>query len=166
MNFRNSVAALLAVMCAGIVLFSGSATGSMKPGAVVEAAGQFPQGGPGGGHPDGGGPGGFGPRGLNLTDAQREQIRAIQTAENARIQSFLTQVRTTRCAIETATAKGQFNETQIRSLASAASNAEVELAVSRERVQAAIYNQVYTADQKAKVDAAEAERTARLCGSN
>ncbi len=126
--------------------------------AVAVFAGQGPGGqrGPGGpppGRPGGpGGPGGGMPlRFLDLTDAQKEQVKAIHEAERARIEPALKQMEEAHKALDAATAKGQFNESQVRAIAATIAQAQTELTVSRARQEAAVY-QVLTAEQRAKLD--------------
>jgi protein CpxP len=133
--------------------------------AVAGFAQDGPQGGPGDfGGPRHGGPGGRGGRGpggpggvgvgpvareLNLTDAQKEQIKQIGEA-------FETSTRSLR---EQLFAKGgggpldglkEFDEAAVRSAAQARASVQVELEVARARAQSQIYA-VLTAEQKAKL---------------
>ncbi|MEP7337659.1 MAG: Spy/CpxP family protein refolding chaperone [Acidobacteriota bacterium] len=100
------------------------------------------------------GPGHHGPRGgheLGLTDAQKEQAKAIHEAERAKVEPYLKQLEEARTALKEATAKGQFDETKVRAIAATQSAAQIELAVSRARTEAAIYK-ILTPEQQAKVE--------------
>ncbi|MGE0885686.1 MAG: Spy/CpxP family protein refolding chaperone [Blastocatellales bacterium] len=118
-------------------------------------------GGPGGGPGMGQGRGMLPLRFLDLTDAQKEQVKAIHEAEKAKVEPLLTQLREAHTAMREATANGQFNEEQIRAIAAKQSQAQVELAVSHARVQAQIY-QLLTAEQRAKLDKFAQERKTRM----
>ena len=96
---------------------------------------------------------------LDLSDAQKAQLKTIQDTEDAKAEAVHEQLRTAHDALEAATAKGQFNEAQVRTLASAIAQQEVELTVIRARKDAAIY-QMLTPEQRAKLDAFQAERAA------
>jgi Spy/CpxP family protein refolding chaperone len=129
----------------------------------------FAQGrGPGGQGPGGRGPGGPPPPDggrmvlhfLDLTDAQKAQINAIQETEDAKAEAFHEKLREAHAALDAATAKGQFNETQVRTLATTIAQNEIELTVIRARKDAAIY-QVLTTEQRAKLDQFHAEHGAR-----
>lgn len=120
-----------------------------------------PGGGPGMGQGRGQGRGMLPLRFLDLTDAQKEQVRAIHEAEKARVEPLLTQLREAHTAMREATANGQFNEEQIRAIAAKQSQAQVELAVSHARVQAQIY-QLLTAEQRAKLDKFEQEHKTHM----
>jgi protein CpxP len=108
------------------------------------------------------GPGHHGPHGggplhaLGLTDAQKEQAKAIHEAERAKIEPYLKQLEEARTALKEATAKGQFDETKVRAIAATQSAAQIELTVSRARTEAAVYK-ILTPEQQAKVEKLHAE---------
>ena len=108
-----------------------------------------------GGPPDGRPPGlpheGFPLRFLDLTDAQKAQIKAIQEAEDAKAEPYQEQLEAAHKALDEAAAKGQFNEAQVRTIAARQAQAMIELTVSKARKDAAIY-QVLTPEQRAKLD--------------
>ncbi|HEX8502191.1 MAG TPA: Spy/CpxP family protein refolding chaperone [Pyrinomonadaceae bacterium] len=112
-------------------------------------------GGPG--RRGGGGRGGFGPFGgrlaerLNLTDAQREQLRQI--GERYR-QTFSAQRERGggRGRGFDPLAGGAFDEAAVRAAAQARANAQVEREVARARMTHEMYN-VLTAEQKAQLAA-------------
>src|SRR5437870_2791570 len=149
MNFRHVVmtACLILLGVVAITAFSMN---------INFASAQGPGRGPGGppnGRPPGPPDGGFGflLRFLDLTDAQKAQIKAIQDAEDAKAEPYEKQLGDAHKALEEATAKGQFNETQIRTIAGHQAQAMIELTVLRTRKDAAIY-QVLTPEQRAKLD--------------
>jgi Spy/CpxP family protein refolding chaperone len=105
--------------------------------------------------------GGFFGRGLELTDAQREQVKAITEAERAKNAALHQQIAENRQALREATKSGSFDEAQVRAIAEKGAALQAELTVSRVRVQSAIYNTVLTAEQKAKLDEMSAKRAER-----
>lgn len=113
------------------------------------------QGRPQGGPPNGGQGGPGGPemmlRFLELTDAQKDQVKALGEAEETRTEQFRNQIGEAHKALGEATAKGQFNEQQVRAIAAKIAEAEIEMTVSHARMQAAIY-QILTAEQRARLD--------------
>lgn len=135
-------------------------------GFAQQTAPQSPEGGKRGGHfgHKGGrrGPGGFfGGRffeRLNLTDAQREQIRQITERHQASTQALREQARGTRG--ERGGFDGTFNESAVRSAAQARANAQVELEVAHARMMHEVYN-VLTAEQKAQLAAERQQREQR-----
>jgi Spy/CpxP family protein refolding chaperone len=108
--------------------------------------------GPGHHGPDGGGP----LHALGLTDAQKEQVKAIHEAERTKIEPYLKQLEDARTALKEATAKGQFDETKVRAIAATQSQAQIELTVSRARTEAAVYK-ILTPEQQAKVEQLHAQ---------
>ena len=149
MKFPNTIQAMMLVAAGVCLLLTTAFAQGRGPG------GRGP-GGPGGPPPDGGR---MALHFLDLTDAQKAQIKTIQDTEDAKEQAFHDKLRDAHDALETATAKGQFNETQVRTLAAAIAQNEIELTVIRTRKNAAIY-QVLTPEQRAKLDQFHAERLA------
>ena len=120
--------------------------------------------------PRGGGRGGrgFGPGGpglalneLNLTDAQREQVREIRNRYQEQIQTLSRRLgdlaAKQRQAIETV----PVNETLITSATQDMTQAEVELAIQEARINADIWS-VLTPEQQAKATKLRAERKAQM----
>jgi Spy/CpxP family protein refolding chaperone len=103
-----------------------------------------------------GGPGGPGGRmggpmigGMrDLTDAQREQVKAIHERHAERIRPLAERVRAAREAIHNAVTSG--NVSNLQALSIEVGNAETELTFAQAQVQAEIFN-VLTAEQKQKI---------------
>lgn len=126
-------------------------------------------GGPGGRGP--GGPGfhggpprdGLGPiaRDLNLTDAQKAEIKKITTAFEESTKSLRDQLEAQRPDGPPDFLKdGAFDEAAVRAAAQARANVHVELEVARARMMSQIFN-VLTAEQKAQLEAKRAEHEQR-----
>jgi protein CpxP len=120
--------------------------------------------------PRGGGRGGrgFGPGGpglalneLNLTDAQREQVREIRDRYQEQIQTLSRRLgdlaAKQRQAIETV----PVNETLITSATQDMTQAQVEVAIQEARINADIWS-VLTPEQQAKATTLRAERKAQM----
>ena len=107
------------------------------------------RGGPGGrmGGPMGG-PLGFREGMRDLTDAQREQVKAIHERHAARIQPLAERSRTARGALHTAVLSG--NTGNLQALSIEVGNAETELTYAQAQVQSEIFN-ILTAEQKQKI---------------
>lgn len=152
MNFRH-VAITACLMLLGVVAVTAFATHHNFASAQGPGQGRGPGGPPNHppGPPDGPGGGMFLLRFLDLTDAQKAQIKTIQDAEDAKAEPFEKQIGDAHKALDEATAKGQFNESQIRTIAASEAQAMIELTVLRTRKDAAIY-QVLTPEQRAKLD--------------
>jgi Spy/CpxP family protein refolding chaperone len=119
-------------------------------------------GGPGGRGGRMGGPmgGGFALREVmrDLTDAQREQIRAIHDKHAERLRPLTERVRTAREALDNAVMSD--NAANLQALSIELGNAETELTFAHAQVQAEVFK-VLTAEQKQKIAERRKEMEAR-----
>lgn len=104
-----------------------------------------------------GGRGGWGHEGemsalLNLTTAQKQQIKTLREAQRATIKPLMQQMEQLHLQMLNATANGAFNQTTIQSIATQQSQIMAQLAVQRESLKSQIYNQVLTSQQKATAE--------------
>jgi len=104
-----------------------------------------------------GGPGmhGFGPMGhmfhdLNLTEAQRQQVKSIMDANKTTMHSLMQQVEQNRLAMLQATSNGAYNQAAIQTLANQQAQLMAQMTIQHQALQHQIYTQVLTADQQAK----------------
>ena len=127
------------------------------------------RGGPGPGRGRGGpfGPGGpMGPLGglplreLNLTDAQREQVRQIVDSRQQETRAIGERAIAAREALHAATTSPSFDEGLIRAKAAVVAAIEADMAVSRARIFADVY-QVLTPEQQAKAKELSGSRPRR-----
>ena len=88
---------------------------------------------------------------LELTETQRAQIKTILETERPKLQPLVIQAALTHKEIVEATKTGEFNETQIRALATQQGQHVANLIVEKERVKTQIY-QVLTPAQRTKLD--------------
>lgn len=124
-----------------------------QPAAQGERMGR---GGRGPGGPMGrggrmGGPmGDFGLAGVmrDLTDAQREQVKAIREKHAGRLRPLMERARNAREALNDAIVSG--NTGNLQTLSIEVGNAETELTFAQAQVQTEIYN-ILTAEQKQKI---------------
>ena len=84
----------------------------------------------------------------DLTDAQREQIKAIHEKNAERIRPLAERARTAHEAVENAVASG--NIANLQALSIEVGNAETELTFAQAQVQAEVFK-VLTAEQKQKI---------------
>ena len=84
----------------------------------------------------------------DLTDAQREQVKAIRDGHAERIRPLAERVRAAREAIDTAVMTG--NVGNLQALSIEVGNAETELTFAQAQVQAEIFS-LLTAEQKQKI---------------
>ncbi len=89
---------------------------------------------------------------LDLTDAQKTQIKSLMQAERPATKPLLDQLAAARKDMLTATASGAFDQAKVGPIATREAQAKAQLEIMRQELQAKIYNTVLTSDQKAKVD--------------
>jgi len=119
-------------------------------------AGPGGRGGPGGP----GGPMGMLPmfgRELNLTDAQRVQIKAIADAHSDEWKAFFDRERTARMALNEAVTADTIDEGLVRQKSAEAAMVESDIAVARAHAYSQ-FVQVLTPDQRAKLKELHARR--------
>jgi periplasmic protein CpxP/Spy len=109
-------------------------------------------------HPGNGSASTFGPemfdhiaRELNLTDSQKPQVKAIFESAHATFASLHQKMEDTDKQLETVTANGQFDETQVRTLANQKAQLMAEAIVEHERMKSKIFA-ILTPDQRAKAE--------------
>ena len=115
-------------------------------------------GGPGGRMGGSGGPGGIGiplDR-LNLTDAQRDQVKSVVDSHQAEVRPLGEKAMTARRALEQAVTADTIDEGAIRAKAADVASVESDMAVARARVYADVL-QILTSDQRAKLKELQAE---------
>jgi len=134
-------------------------------GAAMMAYAQGP-GHDGMGGPHGmGGPGhgmGFLVRELNLTDVQKEQVKAIMQANHANMKTVMQQLEQNRQALLTVTANGAYDPAKIQALANQQAQLQAAMTVKHEALQHQIYTQVLTADQQAKAEQLRTQEINRI----
>ena len=124
--------------------------------AILMVGEAFAQGPPRGMGPGGEmGPGFRGPGmmlgNLDLTDAQKQQVKDLMAAFNTASEPYRTQFRDLAQEMRTATANGAFNESQVRAIAQKQAQAQVEMTVLNEKLRSDIY-QILTPEQRTKLD--------------
>jgi Spy/CpxP family protein refolding chaperone len=94
----------------------------------------------------------------DLTDTQRQQVRAIHEKHAERIRPLAERAHTARQAVEAAILSG--NTGNLQALSIEVGNAETELTFAQAQVQAEVFN-VLTAEQKQKIAERRKEMEAR-----
>jgi len=90
-------------------------------------------------------------RELNLTDAQKDQVKALLEAQRATEEERHTKLEDLRKQIDAATANGQFDENAVRNLANQQSQLMADEMVDHLRLHSKIYG-LLTAEQRTKAD--------------
>jgi len=134
-------------------------------GAAMVANAQGPEAGPHGGW-GGPGPGGHGMgmalHELNLTDAQRAQVKAIMKANHAPMKAVMQQQAQNRAALLAATANGAYDAAKIQALANQQAQLHAAMIVNHEAIQHQIYTQVLSSEQQAKAEQLRTQEITRI----
>lgn len=99
---------------------------------------------------------------LNLTDAQKQQIKTMMQSQRTTMRPLLQQMAQNRLAMLNATAGGAFDQAKVQVIANRQAQLMAQLAVQKQSLRSQIYNQVLTADQKAKADQLRQNQISRL----
>lgn len=99
---------------------------------------------------------------LNLTDAQKQQIKSMMQSQRATMRPVLQQMAQNRLAMLNATAGGAFDQAKVQAIATQQAQLMAQLSVQRAQIHSQIYNQVLTAEQKAKADELRQNQIARI----
>jgi len=103
---------------------------------------------------------GFPAKYLDLSDAQRAQMKAIMEKEHPTMKPLMQQLRQTHEQLKQYE-QGSYDEAKVRALASQESQTMVELTVQKTRIHNELY-QMLTPEQQTKLKEFEANREARM----
>lgn len=110
--------------------------------------------------PGGGRMGGFAFRNLDLTDAQKAQMKSIRESHQQNLKPLMEQIRTKRQEIRQASADGTFNEAVVAQKLSEIAPLEAKLMGERAKVHREMLSML-TAEQKAKLEQQREQRKTR-----
>jgi Spy/CpxP family protein refolding chaperone len=149
----------VAVLAVGV---SAGAFVHAQDGGQRAPFGEGRRGGPGGrgGFGGPGGPMGMLPmlgRDLELTDAQKDQLKAIAESHKDDWKALADRGRTAHMALNDAVMADTINEALIRQKSAEVAAVDADIAVARARARAEVF-QILTAEQRAKVKARAANR--------
>jgi protein CpxP len=147
-KFRSVAVALLALMLCGTAAIS-SAQQSNESGAQGWAGHRH-------GHM------GYLAKELNLTDAQKTQIKTILQSQRATMRPLKQQLMQNRIDTINATNGGAFDQAKVQALATQRAQIMAQLEVQKAQIRSQIYNQVLTSDQKAKADQLRQAKVTKL----
>jgi Spy/CpxP family protein refolding chaperone len=105
---------------------------------------------------------GFMARELNLTDAQKQQIKTMMQSQHATMHPLMQQLAENRKAMLAVTANGAFDQAKVQAIANQQSQAMAQLMVQKASIQHQIYTQVLTADQRTKADQMREKQMERI----
>ena len=90
-------------------------------------------------------------RKLNLTDAQRKQMKTIVSEERPKMKPLFEQLKAGREQLDALIKSGPFDEAKVRSIAKAQADTLIDMIVAKERMKSQIYA-VLTPEQRAKAE--------------
>jgi Spy/CpxP family protein refolding chaperone len=99
---------------------------------------------------------------LNLTAAQKDQIKTMMQAQRATLRPIMQQLEQNRASMLTAAAGGAFNQAAVQTLATQKAQLEAQLTVQRASLESQVYNQVLTPEQKATAEQIRQKQLARI----
>ena len=99
---------------------------------------------------------------LNLTDAQKAQIKTIMQSQRTAMRPLMQQLTQNRIDTINATNGGTFDQAKVQALATQRAQIMSQLEVQKAQIHSQIYNQVLTSDQKAKADQMRQTKLAHL----
>jgi periplasmic protein CpxP/Spy len=102
---------------------------------------------------------------LNLTDAQKAQVKQIMQANHATMKPLMLQMEQNRAALLAATANGAYDDkvqATIKTLASQQAALEAQMIINREAIQHQIYTTVLTSDQQAQAEQLRTQQLNRI----
>ncbi len=88
-------------------------------------------------------------RGLDLTDEQKAQMKAIRQASRETMKPIREQMKANRQKLQTLSESGTFDEAQVQAIAAQQGALSAQMIVEKERVKSQIFN-LLTPEQKAK----------------
>jgi protein CpxP len=145
-----------------VLIAAGLAAALISGGALVLAQSAE---GPGAHGPRGprGGPGGrmeFGLRGIELTDAQRQQVQTIMASHRDELQQVGEKVREAHRAFAQATSAETIDEAAIRTASTVVASAMADEGILRARIRSEV-NGILTAEQREQLKTRQQERGTR-----
>lgn len=90
-------------------------------------------------------------RELNLTDAQKQQVKTIMESVESSADGIHAKLEEVHKQLEAATANGQFDEGQVRTLANQQAQLEADMLVEHLRAKSKVYS-ILTAEQRVKAE--------------
>jgi periplasmic protein CpxP/Spy len=147
-RFRSTIA----LTAAAALLAAGLGTAALAQGQEGRRGGR--------GFGPGGGRGGFPLAQLELSDAQREQVRSVMQRHREDMQAVGKRLHEAHAAQRAAVESVPVNEALIRSTSQALATAQTDMALLQARVHNDVWS-VLTPDQQAKAKELKAQREAR-----
>jgi len=148
-SWKFAVALLAVVLCGTLMIGYAQQTDDASPKAAWA------------GHRHGGHMG-YMAKALNLTDAQKEQIKSIWQTNRASSGPLMQHLQQNRIAMLTATSGGAFDQAKVTALANQQAQLMAQLMVQKQSIQSQIYNQVLTPEQRTAADQMRQKQVTRM----
>jgi periplasmic protein CpxP/Spy len=101
-------------------------------------------------------------RELNLTDAQKEQAKAIMKSQHESMRPLMQQMAQNRKAMLEAGSGGAFDQAKVQAIANQQAQLMAQMMVQKASLQHQIYTQVLTTEQRAKADQMRQRQISRI----
>ena len=147
-KFWSVAVALLALVLCGTALLSYAQDAAAAPAAGWHGHGQHHMG--------------WMAKQLNLTDAQKAQIKTMMQSQRAATRPLMQQLAENRKALLAATANGAFDQAKVTTIANQQAQLMAQMTVQKESMHHQIYTQVLTPEQRTTADQMRAKQLARL----
>ncbi len=108
------------------------------------------------------GPLGYVAHELNLSDAQKSQIKSMWEAERPTVASLVQELASEGKEMVSATAQGSFDESKVQAIAVRQGETVAKLLVEKERFKSKVYTTVLTPEQRTKADELQKRWLSRL----
>jgi len=105
---------------------------------------------------------GYMAKALNLTDAQKAQVKSIMQANRTSTRPLMQQMAQNRLAMLTATSNGAFDQAKVTALANQQAQLNAQMTIQKESIQHQIYTQVLTPEQRATADQMRQKQITRI----
>ena len=117
--------------------------------AQANSPGRHGWGGPGWSHR---GPLGYVAHELNLSDAQKAQIKSMWEAERPTVASLVQELASESKEMDSVTAQGNLDDSKVQAIASRQGETIAKLLVEKERLKSKVYTTVLNPEQRTKAD--------------
>jgi Spy/CpxP family protein refolding chaperone len=108
------------------------------------------------------GPLGYVARELNLSDAQKSQIKSMWEAERPTVASLVQELASEGKEMDSVTAQGSFDDSKVQAIAARQGETIAKLSVEKERLKSKVYTTVLNSEQRIKADELQKRWHSRL----
>jgi|SRR6516164_6060683 Spy/CpxP family protein refolding chaperone len=99
---------------------------------------------------------------LNLTDAQKAQVKELMKGNRTTMKPLMQQMEQNRLAMLNATANGAYDAAKVQALAAQQAQLTAAMIVNHQALQHQIYTQILTSEQQAKAEQLRAQQVTKI----